>query len=320
MRYIMYGAGAIGGLLGAQLYRAGFDVVLIARGEHLKAIQNNGLCIKNPAGSATLPLAAVAHPEEIEFRTDDVVFLTMKTQDTESALTDLEAATGGADLPIVCAQNGLENERLALRRFPRVYAMVLFFIGSYLEPGVIEAGEPITGIVDGGRYPSGVDDLITRVTEDLSKAGLSSVAQERIMRWKYAKLLSIIGNTAQAIVGRENARELTRLCVEEGAACFKAAGFEWATEEEMRARREGVTQSRSDLPGTSVWQSLARGSGSIESDYLNGELVLLGRLHGVPTPANEALQRLGRRMVAENIAPGSISPADVMREIEAANG
>ena len=58
--------------------------------------------------------------------------------------------------------------------------------------------------------------------------------------------------------------------------------------------------------GSSSWQSLARGSGSIEADWLNGEVVLLGRMHGVPTPVNEALQRLANEMAANGAAPGSL--------------
>jgi 2-dehydropantoate 2-reductase len=64
--------------------------------------------------------------------------------------------------------------------------------------------------------------------------------------------------------------------------------------------------------GGSSWQSLARGQGSIEADYLNGEIVLLGRLHGVPTPANELFQRLAVEFAAEGRPPGSLSVDEVL--------
>jgi 2-dehydropantoate 2-reductase len=76
---------------------------------------------------------------------------------------------------------------------------------------------------------------------------------------------------------------------------------------------EGVTK-----PGSSSWQSLARGTGSLETDYLNGEFVLLGRLHGVPTPVNEALCRLAQWMLREQVAPGTVGEATVDRFIEEA--
>jgi 2-dehydropantoate 2-reductase len=67
--------------------------------------------------------------------------------------------------------------------------------------------------------------------------------------------------------------------------------------------------------GGSSWQSLARGTGSIEADFLNGEIVLLGREHGVPTPVNEALQRLANQAAREGSAPGSMTPRKVLAAI-----
>ena len=63
--------------------------------------------------------------------------------------------------------------------------------------------------------------------------------------------------------------------------------------------------------GSSSRQSLARGTGSIEADYLNGEIVLLGRLHSVPTPVNELLQREANAAALARLPPGSI-PIEVV--------
>ena len=64
-------------------------------------------------------------------------------------------------------------------------------------------------------------------------------------------------------------------------------------------------------PGGSTFQSLVRGATTLEGDDLNGEIVLLGRLHGVATPVNAMLQRLARRLVSERIPPGSLSLAEL---------
>ena len=69
--------------------------------------------------------------------------------------------------------------------------------------------------------------------------------------------------------------------------------------------------------GGSTTQSLERGAGSIETDYLNGEIVLLGRLHGVPVPANTYFVELGARMVREKLKPGAISAAQAEAELAA---
>ena len=104
---------------------------------------------------------------------------------------------------------------------------------------------------------------------------------------------------------------------DEALACYRAAGIDCATADEMRARREGVlsfdASAGPQRGGGSSWQSLARGAGSIESDFLNGEIALLGREHGVPTPANVAVQRIAARLVREEASPGAVT-ADELRE------
>ena len=102
--------------------------------------------------------------------------------------------------------------------------------------------------------------------------------------------------------------------IEEAEACFAAAGIEVASVEELGERHRAV-MSQGDVPGyerqgTSAWQSLARGR-SIEADYLNGEIVLLGTLHGVPTPYNRAVQTLANAAAHRGDAPGTGSEAAI---------
>ena len=68
--------------------------------------------------------------------------------------------------------------------------------------------------------------------------------------------------------------------------------------------------------GGSSWQSLARGTRSIETDYLNGEIVLLGRIHGVPTPANELMQRVANRLANEGAPPQSIPLETLLAQLD----
>jgi 2-dehydropantoate 2-reductase len=71
-------------------------------------------------------------------------------------------------------------------------------------------------------------------------------------------------------------------------------------------------------PGGSSWQSLQRGTGDVETDYLNGEMVLLGRMHGVPAPANQLLQQLTRELAVNRDAPGPTPAAPILERIETA--
>ena len=70
--------------------------------------------------------------------------------------------------------------------------------------------------------------------------------------------------------------------------------------------------------GGSTWQSLARGTGDVETDYLTGEVVLLGRLYGVDTPLNAVLQRLARRLSVERRPPGVLTEEEILAELSQA--
>jgi 2-dehydropantoate 2-reductase len=149
---------------------------------------------------------------------------------------------------------------------------------------------------------------------DLKAAGFSSRVDSDIMRWKYAKLLFNLKNVYPAIFHPdEDLNDLEKAVREEALACYRAAGIEFATSEEMRERARPYFK-RTDIPGlkrpgSSTWQSLARGRNRVETDYLNGEIVLLGTLHGVPTPHNRAVQ-----IMANQIANGDFPIASMKRQ------
>jgi 2-dehydropantoate 2-reductase len=319
-RYVIYGAGAVGGVIGACLALHGHRVSLIARGPHLAAIQERGLELRLPEAIHRVSLPAVASPAELNLAADDVVILAMKTQDTEAALADLEAAAP-AEIAVVSAQNGVENERLALRRFKNTYGMCVQVPAFHLEPGVVEgAGAPVAGVLDLGRYPTGVDATAIRLAEALSGSGFRSEANPAVMRHKYAKLRINTVNAVEAACGRPYRRsELAGRAMAEASAVFAAAGIDVATRDEERARRgDFVIVEVEGRPrrGGSSWQSLARNQGSIEADHLNGEIVLLGRQHGVPTPVNEALRRIANDLARKGREPGSV-PADTVEQLVA---
>src|ERR1019366_3274518 len=135
MRFVIYGAGAIGGVVGARLHQGGFDVALIARGAHLEEIRRSGLTLETPAERSVLDLRAVEDPAELGLGSGDVVLLATKGQDTPRALAALRRA-GADEVPVVCLQNGVENERLALRSFAATYGAVVMVPAAHLRPGV----------------------------------------------------------------------------------------------------------------------------------------------------------------------------------------
>jgi len=319
MRYLIYGAGAIGGAIGGRLFQHGHDVVLIARGDHLAALQASGLVLKDPEATVQLMIPAVGDANGASPRNDDVVILATKTQHSEALLAAL-AVVSPPGIAVICAQNGVENERLALRRFQRVYGMRVILAGTHLDPGVVEiATAPSSGILDIGCFPSGTDELAETVAADLKGSGFDAEATPGVMSHKYLKLTSNVANAIEAACGTRLehpvARELAKAARVEARACYEAAGIEVADEnaEGERRRRRGLTQAVSGTvrQGGSSWQSLRRGTGNIEADWLNGEIVLLGRLHGVPTPVNARLQAIANRMAHDGAEPGSMTAEEL---------
>jgi 2-dehydropantoate 2-reductase len=320
VRFVIFGAGAIGGVVGARLFQHDHEVVLIARGAHHDAIAQHGLVLESPAERVTLPIAVVASPSELARRDDDIVMLAMKSQDTTAALDVLRQASD-AEPPIVCLQNGVANERAALRRFRDVYAVCVMCPAAHLDPGVVQASSaPISGLLDIGSYPAGLDGTAEQIASALRASTFESEPRTDVMRWKYTKLLMNLANAVEAVCGRaDGADELIRSLRREGAACLRAAGIDFASQEEDRARRGNLLTiapiDGSTRGGGSSWQSLERSTGSIESDYLNGEIVLLGRLHGVPTPANTLMQQLANRAAREHLRPGSVPAREVLAQL-----
>jgi len=313
MRYIVYGAGSVGGVVGARLFEQGSEVLLVARGDHLAAIRRSGLTLQSPLGSVTLRVPAVGHPSEIVFRpAEDFVLLATKTQDSTQALDDLRGAAG-SEIAVLCSQNGVESVRLALRRFERVAGAVTMLPSAYLQPGIVQAfSAPVPGIVDVGSLRAADDPLVAALASDLRRAGFHSEVRPDIRRWQYGKLLDNLKNALQALCGPD--ADYEDLVVElraEAEACYRAAGIAYASDVERRERARGVltlgTIDGLARPGDSSWQSLARATGSIETDFLNGEIALLGRLHGVPTPLNARLQDLANRCARERRRPASLS-------------
>lgn len=321
MRFIIYGAGAIGGTIGGRLHQAGHDVVLICRGAHLDAIRTGGLLLQAPEGDVRLPIPAVGHPGEIAWQPGDVAVLTMKTQDTEGALRDLEAAAG-VNVPVVCAQNGVENERMAARRFEHVYAMLVALPATHLVPGeVIASGAPLSGCLHAGEYPSGVDGTITAVCAALAQSHFHCEPSADALALKYRKLTLNLGNGLEVITGQRSwgaggaVGEFAARLRAEAEACYTAAGIVAVSPEEYQERvsrhYRATPVAGQERGGSSTLQSLLRGHSTIEVDYLNGEIELLGRLHGVPTPGNTAVRRLATSIAARGLRPGSMTLEDL---------
>lgn len=319
MRYIIVGLGAIGGPLAAMLHESGTEVIGVARGPHLAAIRRNGLLVRRPGESLRVPLATVSGLDEIAWRDDDVVVLAVKSHDTLPILQQL-ALTAPSTIAIACAQNGVSNEIEGLRWFGDVLGVLVQCPTLHLDPGVVTVyTSPTVGILDIGRFPAGGSPTAQKIASDWSAAGYSSQAVNDIARWKYAKLLTNLGNAVEVVCGPESAAErLVARLQAEARTVFDRHGIEYASQAEDRARRAdhlSLQHVDGPRPGGSTWQSATRGQPT-EIDYLCGEVVRLARLVGLAAPANQLMQALTHRITSGSLDIGSMTESDVLEQLD----
>ncbi len=327
VRYVIFGAGAVGSVVAGLLGRAGARVICVARPAHADALRR-GVVIKESGKEMTVRADAVTSASELRPENGDVAMITAKSQATETAVEDLYKVYGDR-LPVVCLQNGTRNEVIAARRFDKVYAGLVFISALQLEPSVIALDGRTLAI---GCYPTGLDEGARVISGDLRRAGFEAIASAHVMSMKWGKLIANLNNATTAITGywlqRASADpEMRRLMFEvreEGLRVLDAAGiaFEPPAGEPSPFRIREWTEQLKQLPKkdpdpgshriySSMWQDLHLGRKSGEAEFLNGEIVALGEKLGIRTPYNSTLLQVVRRMFDEGLKPGIYSPAEL---------
>jgi 2-dehydropantoate 2-reductase len=324
-RYVFVGAGAIGSALGGLLAQRGSTVLLVARGAHAAAMAADGLTLRCPDGTSTIRVPVVTGPEDVRLTVDDVLVLTTKTHQAEAAVEQWAdvpvhdhagavAGSAGELLPIFTALNGVAGEEIALRRFERVFGVCVWFPTVLTEPGeVIVRTRSPRGVFHIGRYGAAAEDadLVDALGAEWGTAGFQVVRADDVMRWKYRKLLANLSNALQALLGdTTGADDVRRAAEDEAGDVLASAGIAYAGDDEVRTAWGGL--SFEPVPGEpaqlggSSWQSLVRGTGTIETSYLNGEIALLGRRIGRPAPVNAKLTALASHAARVGLRPGSL--------------
>ena len=315
MQAVVYGAGAIGSLVGARLHDAGVTVQLIGRESQVSAIRAKGLLFKGLEDSHVVQLPVTPALEGPA----DIILLTVKSQDVQDACRVI--AQKNSNATVVTMQNGVRSDREAadILGRGRIVGCVLNISATYLEPGVVEQNTREFFQV-GAPFPEAAA-RVDAVMALLSPV-LRTVLVPDIARARWTKLMANLNNAIMAITGLPIGKALrhpglTRLSIatiREGVRTAQLGGF--GLDQSRRAR---TFRLMSTLPmslsyrifggrlagnfpadstyGPSTLQSLRRGSSS-ELEYLNGEIVTLGKQIGRPTPYNTGLLEQGRAVFA----------------------
>ena len=314
MTYVIFGAGAVGTSLAAQFTEAGIENILVGRGRQLGHLRSHGLLYKRVLGTVQIALN-VTDIGALRLKPDDILLLAVKAQDIEDlsvrlALHPVEGGGVAADLPVVTMQNGLEAERIVARRFSRLYAAVVRVPAIYTEVGKVSVlAEPQFASVSIGRFPQGRDAITARLTADLARANTLVEERADICRWKAQKLTYNVRNVVELFAGPpDQAAFVGNALATEAEVILRATGFDPAQDSERKVSLAGwnVTRDPTAPSAQSTWQSFTRGERS-EVDFLNGEIVLQARLHGLEAPWNLAAQRLAAELAASGAAPGSVA-------------
>jgi 2-dehydropantoate 2-reductase len=320
VRVVVIGAGAIGAPIAAQLYEHGHAVVLVARGANYDVIAAEGVEVATPERTRRSNVDVVNGVSSLVMLPGDVVVLGVKSQDTLGVLEEL-VRVSPPDTAVFCAQNGVANERLVSQHFANTYGVCVMSPASYLEPGRVEVfSSPVIGVLDVGRWPTGVDETAVELAKVLSDSGFASIATDEIETLKWGKLLSNILNALEVLCGRDAMNDpLADRVLDEAEACLTANGVDVARARSLAEERSELVHYHSiggiRRVGSSSWQSVLRGTGNVETDYLNGEIVALGQRYGIATPVNELLQRRANEMARSGQAPGTVSVAELRSEL-----
>lgn len=309
MTITIYGAGAIGGLIGAYLAQAGEDVRLVDRmAEHVEAMNGHGLRISG-AADFTVPVRA-CRPEELPGPLG-LTFLAVKSQDTDAAL-DVLAPLAGAETVIVSLQNGMNPPRIVARLgAARTIGAFVNFGADWQAPGHVEhggAGSIYVGEVDGT-----LSARLERIRSMLSVA-MPVTATPNIEGYLWAKQIYCALLFAQAVTDETIAdtyaspalQPVLIALVREGVRVAEAVGVRLesfdsyeplaiahGTEAEARLALDRVAvRARGRVKVRSgPWRDLAVRHRPTEVDHMVGWVVAQGRERGVPVPLCAELVR-----------------------------
>ena len=288
MRIAVMGAGAVGCYYGGMLARAGHEVVLIGRPQHVEAIRRDGLLLDTQSFKAHVPLEASTEPAAVQGA--QMVLFCVKSTDTESAAAAMRPHLA-PDAFVLTLQNGVDNAQRLQAVLPQEVAAAVVYVASEMAgPGHVRhhgRGELVVAPSAGSAAAAQlfVDAGVpTQVSDDVAGALWAKL----ILNCAYNALSAISQLPYGRLVQGEGVEAVMRDAVDECLAVAQAAGVKVPDDVWNAVQRIAQTMP---TQFSSTAQDLARGKPS-EIDHLNGQVLRQGEALGVPTPVNRVLHTL----------------------------
>ena len=301
MRFMVFGAGALGSLVAARL-SAAHNVTLVGRREHVLAIRTSGLRVTGRTECVATAIEAVTEPTETP---PDVVLVTTKSYGTAGAVEAL--ARFSKQSIFVSLQNGLGNEEILAERAENVLGAVINQGVTFLEPGAVyHAGEGETEL---GAFQGTEPGDAERVASAFRETGLPARAVDDIRARIWLKVIlnaavnpltALLAKRTGELIGDPALESAIRLIVHESVAIAYAAGIV-LEENAILEKIWSVARATKDNK-SSMLQDLQRGRRT-EIDAINGALLDRARALGVAAPQNELLFHLIRAAEGNKTPP-----------------
>jgi len=312
MKIAVIGAGAIGSVIGGLSSKAGEDVTLIGRKPHVDAINRNGLILEGESGKTVIQIKAA---ENLDFK-PDLALLTVEAQDVVSSVTKVHVFLSGAQ--VVTLQNGVQSDDqvAGLLGKENIISSVVIFNGQFLEPGKVLYSIPFSKIALLIGEPFGNKGNLLQSLSALFNKAIATDISEDIRAAHWTKLLwnlqtaipGVTGLSYQESYQYPQIRKLVIKLTKEGLKVIERAGIKtvdvpgFPLEPLKTMVRVPLSISSSMIKDIakslgkqpilgSTLQSIKRGK-ITEVDYLNGEIVNLGKKMGIPTPVNSLIVEL----------------------------
>jgi len=285
MKFAVMGAGAVGCFYGAMLARAGHEVVLIGRPQHVDAIRRDGLHLDTRSFDEYVRVSASTEVSAIQGAS--VVLFCVKSTDTESAANQIKPYLA-ADTLLLSLQNGVENAD-ALRRHvtQEVAAAVVYVATEMAGPGHVKHHGLGELVIEPSQRSAAVAQAFTDagVPTEISDNVRGALWAKLIINCAYNALSAITQMTYGPIAQGIGIADVMRDVVAECLAVAQAEGVNVTADIPAALKRIADTMP---TQYSSTAQDVARGKRS-EIDHLNGLIVRKGEQWGVPTPANRVL-------------------------------